>query len=300
MPIFLLVGLGAFLKKIDIINDAFTEKANNLVFRVALPTMVFLDIATINITEEFDGKLVLVAVLITVIMFFVALFASGSVKDRKIRASFAQGIFRSNYAILGVPLTKALFSPEIAVNASVLLAICVPVYNVLAVVLLTRFLSSEGGISKTLKGIAKNPIIIGAALGVIVSLLKISLPVVIMKPLEYIGQMCVPLSLIVIGGSFVLSKAKKTMKLAVIASVIKTLLTPLVFIFPAWLVGIEGAKLGVMYLFLATPAAISSYTMARNMGGDYHLAGNIVIISTAMCFFTIFSGMMVMKTMGIF
>ena len=90
-----------------------------------------------------------------------------------------------------------------------------------------------------------------------------------------------------------------TVRLAVVASLIKTVITPLVFIFPAHLAGISSLKLGVLYIFLAAPTAVTSYTMTRNMGGDYDLSGNIVMISTAMSFFSIFAGMFIMKTIGI-
>ncbi len=298
-PIFLLIILGSILKKINIIDSGFTSKANNLVFRAALPCMLFKDIATINIASRFDARLVLTAVLVTVIMFFVSLILSIAVGDDKRKAAFAQGVFRSNYAILGLPLTKAFFPEEVAVNASVILAICVPLFNVLSVIILTKFLCSKGGLGSTLLGIAKNPLIIAAAAGALVSLVNIPVPQMIMTLVNYLSQLCIPLSLIVIGGSFVMNKAILTVRLAVVASLIKTVITPLVFIFPAHLAGISSLKLGVLYIFLAAPTAVTSYTMTRNMGGDYDLSGNIVMISTAMSFFSIFAGMFIMKTIGI-
>lgn len=299
-PIFILVALGFFLKKTNVIDDAFTEKANNLVFRVALPCMLFCDISAINLAEVFDTMLVGYAVAVVIIMFFASLLICRPLKSNASRAAFAQGIFRSNFAILGVPLAKALFPAEIAINAAVLLSVCVPIFNVLSVIMLTSLLQKEKGLSGALLGIVKNPLIIAAVLGCVFSVFKIDLPTLVMKPVSYLSQMCVPLSLIVIGASFVFSKARESFLPSFIASFIKAVVTPVLFVFPAYLLGIDGGRLAILYLFLATPAAVSSYTMTRNMGGDIHMAGNIVLISTAMSFFSIFFGILIMKNLGVF
>jgi len=301
LPIFLLILAGNVFKRIKFIDDGFASKANNLVFNAAIPCVLFYDISTTNIKSQFDLKLVSAAIGATVIMFFIAFLLSLAVtKENKKRAAFAQGVFRSNYAILGIPLTKALFEESIAANASVILAISIPLFNVLAVILLTGFLGKKRGIGGVLAGVAKNPLIIAAALGVLVSIFKIPIPEFIMKTIFYIAQMCTPLSLIVIGASFTAQKAKGTVLLSVVASFIKTFIVPALFVYPAYLYGVEGPKLGVLFIFLAAPAAVSSYVMTRNMGGDYDLVSNIIMISTAMSFFSFFIGMMIMKTIGIF
>lgn len=295
VPIFLLVLIGVLLKKAKVVDEHFASKATNLVFKVCLPAMLFKDIATINIIEKFDTRLVLFSVCATIILFIAGIVCSVVIADPSRRAAFAQGVFRSNYAILGVPLTKAIFPPEIAVNASVLLAVTVPFYNVLSVVLLTSLLEKKRNPKAILLGIMKNPLIIGAISGTAFSLLHISLPVIIMKPMGYLSDMCTPLSLIVIGASFTWSSAKETFKPAFIASISKTFISPLIFMPIAIVLGIEGDALGVLFIFLASPAAVSSYTMIRNMGGNYHMAGNIVLLSTALSFFAIFLGIMTLK-----
>lgn len=300
-PIFLLVVLGSVLKRFGIFDDNFASKANNLVFKVSLPSMLFYDITTCDIAKQFDGKLVAVAVISVILMFFASMaLAMVITKDNKKRAAFAQGVFRSNYAILGVPLTKALFDADIAVNASVILAICVPIFNVLAVVALSFFLESHGGIKRVLRGVVTNPIIIGAVLGGATSLLGVHVPGLVLKAVNYLGEMCVPLALLIIGASMKMENVKSTLSLSVVAAAIKVIVTPLIFTIPALALGISGAKFGVLFVYFAAPSAVSGYIMIRNMGGDYNLSGNIILISTALSFFVIFAGMMIMKTVGMF
>lgn len=300
LPVFLLVFVGVFIKKIKLVDDNFAKKAISLVFNVSLPATLFLDIYRVDIAEKFDAKLVFFAAGATFLFFILSVIVSGAIKDAAKRASFAQGVFRSNYAILGVPLTKAIFPAEVAVNASVLLSVTIPLYNVLAVILLTSLLNKKKNLGTVFSGIIKNPLIIGAVAGAVFSLLHIPLPEVLVKPLGYLSDMSTPLSLIVIGASFTWSAARDTFAPSVIASSLKTIVSPLVFVPAAAAFGISGGALGVLFIFFAAPAAISSYTMARNMGGDYQMAGNIVLISTAMSFFVIFFGILFMKTLGIF
>lgn len=300
VPVFMLILIGVFLKKIKLLDDSFTKKSVNLIFKLVLPVMIFNDISTSEIAENFDGKIVGIATVSIFIMFFISwVIVLFSTKDNKKRAAFSQGAFRANYAILGLPLTKAVFPSENMVNATVILAVSMVIYNVLSIIFLEMFLNSKGGIKSTLTGIIKNPVIISAVLGSIFYICGINLPTVARSTLSYIGQMCVPLSLITIGASMVYEKVKSTMKLAVWGAVVKTIINPLLFTFPAILLGIKGGNLGVLFIFWAAPCAVAGYAMTRNMGGDYDLAGNIIMVSTAMSFFVMFIGLFLLKNAGL-
>ena len=48
VPIFLLMILGIFLRKIGWVDHAFASKMNTFVFRLPLPVLVFSDLATVR------------------------------------------------------------------------------------------------------------------------------------------------------------------------------------------------------------------------------------------------------------
>ncbi len=299
-PIFLLVGLGILLRKWKIADECFGEKATKLVFRLVLPLMIFQDIATSDIGTGFDGRLILFVIVSILIMFAACyMLARVATKDNRRRAAFAQGAFRANYAILGLPLTKALFGEAAAANGTVILAVSMVLLNIFSVVCLESFLNREGGIKNTLLGIAKNPIIIGAVLGTVFYVTGLRMPVVLDKTIAYISDMCIPLSLITIGISMRYANLRETLPLSLLSSLIKTGITPLLFLVPALLCGIRGAGLGTLFVFWASPAAVAGYAMTRNMGGDYDLYGNIIMLSTAMSFIFVFLGVFIMKNLGI-
>lgn len=301
VPIFLLIILGVYLKKWNVVGEGFCEEATKLVFHIALPILIFHDIAASDIKTGFSLSVTLVSTISMAVLFFlvwgITLFVT---KEPKKQAAFSQGAFRANYAILGLPLTKALFGSGAVANATVILAISMVMLNVLAVIYIEMFLNHQGGIKTTLLGILKNPIILAAALGSVFYFCHIPIPTFIDVGLTHISNMCVPLSLITIGASMRYENMRETLKSATLGAAIKTILVPLLFMPLAMLMGFRGEDLGVLFIFWASPSAVAGYAMTRQSGGDHLLAGNIIIISTALSFFAIFFGTLVFKTIGVF
>jgi predicted permease len=147
-----MVLIGYFLKKIGFMKPEFSKAANKLVFRVFLPAMLFLNVYRIeNIAEMNFGYalyavvslLILTAVMTPVVILFTA--------KKNQRGVLLQSIFRSNYALIGIPLASALFGEDGIIAATLLSAVIVPVFNVLAVVCLSIF--KEGETKVDFKGV---------------------------------------------------------------------------------------------------------------------------------------------------
>lgn len=300
VPIFLLILIGVFLRRIGMLDAHFCGKATTLIFKLVLPTAIFYDIASSDLAGNFDAGVVFTALVTTAVMFAaVWLLCVVLTKDGKKRAAFSQGAFRANYAILGLPLTKALFSGGAVDNATIILAASMVLFNVLAVVYLETFLNKEGGVKSTLRGIVTNPVIIGAVLGSAAYLVNLELPAVLDRTVKYISQISTPLSLIVIGASMRWENMKETLRLASFGAVFKTVITPLLLVPVALFLGIRGEALGVLFVFWASPSAVAGYAMTRDRGGDYDLSGNIIAMSTALSFFSILGGVLLLRMTGL-
>ncbi len=59
LPIFVIIFLGWSLRRLDFMQEGFVKPANRLVYFVAIPAMIFREIATAELAEHF--RLVLVA-----------------------------------------------------------------------------------------------------------------------------------------------------------------------------------------------------------------------------------------------
>ena len=222
------------------------------------------------------------------------------VREPKQRGVIIQGLFRSNYVIFGVSLVTNVFGSEEAAAASILSAVLVPMYNVLAVIALTVF--TGGGkvsLKKTLKSIATNPLIIAALLGVFASIIKLRFPAFLETSLRDVSRLATPLALIVLGGDFSFRKLKGNMRIAGVTVFIKLVVIPLVFLPIAVLAGSRGPSLLALALAWETPVAVSSYIMAQQAGADGELAGQLVVLSAVCCIPTVFLMIFILQSMAL-
>lgn len=302
-PVFLIVLLGLVLKLTKQINENFINISSKIVFNVSMPGLIFLELSTADFRAAFEPKQIIFIYAGTLFFFIVswilALFLSKNGRDK---GAFIQGSVRSNFAIVGFAIIFNMFGDRGLTMGAIFLAFIMPVYNALAIIALTVPMNKEKkvGIKKTLLIILTNPLLLAAAFAVPFSLLKISIPYFVSKSVEYLATMTLPLALIGIGGSLNFESIKKDYRLAIIASGIKIIITPLLLIFVAIKLGYFGVNLGVMFVLFATPTAIASFIMAKAMDSNAELAGNIVLITTLGSIITMSLGIFIIKSAGYF
>lgn len=311
IPVFLLMVLGYAFLKTGIISENFAKSMNSFVFRVALPVLVFQDLANNDFREFWDGRYVFFCFLASFISILAAVLLSLCLKDKGIRGEFIQGSYRSSAALLGIGFIQNIYGN--ALMAPLMIIGAVPLYNAAAVVVLTLFHKQEAlseerqkdaGIRKmlfrnTFVGIIKNPIIIGIILGVIWSVLRIPQPVIMSKTLKYLANVATPMGLMALGASFDIKKAKSALSPAILASVIKLIVFTAVFLPIAIKMGFTHDKLVAILIMLGSPTTVSSFVMAKNMGHDGALSANIVMITTLACAFTLTLWLYVLRYMGL-
>jgi len=305
IPVFIIIGAGFFLKQKKILNDEFSNASNKLVFTIALPAMIFESIYQVNFKSIFNPELILFSVSGTLIQFaIITAGAFGLLAAKKSIGAFIQGGFRSNFVILGIPLIKnlsATLGTDAVAKSSIIVSFIMPLYNVLAVIILasTALEKSSTWKKKVLFDIAKNPLIIAVLLAIPFSVTGYRLPGFIEKTIAYMSAIAVPLALLDIGYSFKLRVFFNNLQLAIAASFIKIIISPLVFTAAAYFLGFRGSSLGVIYILFASPTAVSSYIMAKNMNNDADLAANIVLLTTVGSLLTIFAGVFTLKSLGL-
>lgn len=302
VPIFLLIVLGWFLMQIKLFNKDFTTVADKYVFKVALPVLLFKDIATANIYENFDIKFVLFCMIATTIMFMgVWGLASIFMKDKSMVGAFVQASARGSAAILGIAFVNNIY--DSSGMAPMMIVAAVPLYNIYSVIILTfcsnEQTSSKGAIKKALTNIVKNPIIIGIFLGLPFSLLNVELPVIFSKTITNIANTATPIALLVVGATFEGRKAIKKIKPTMIATFIKLVGIPLVFFPFAVMMGFRGSELVAILVMLGSPTTVTCYIMAKNMGNDEVLSSSIVVMATLLSSISLTMWVFVLKTLNL-
>lgn len=302
MPVFLVIVLGWILKKLHIIDDGFTVSADKLMFRVALPVLLFLDIATTDIKEDFNWRFVLFCFISTIVFIIVIWILSELfIKDKAMLGSFVQGSFRGSAAVLGIAFAQNIYGNSGMVPMMIVAS--VPLFNIMSVIVLTRsdvdaHSSAIDNIKRTVKGIITNPIIIGIVLGVPFAIFQVKFPTIIDKSLHSIASMSTPVALISMGAGFSVSMAKQKAKPTMIASAIKLFVLPAVLLPIAIIMGFKGEDLIAILILAGAPSTPSGYIMAKNMKNDYVLSSGIIVMTTLFSSISITLCIYILKTLN--
>lgn len=301
IPLFLMIALGYFLKKINIITEGFLSAANKFNFKVTLPVLLFTDLASKNFKETFDLKFFLFCIIATSIAFWgIWLLAKLIMKDKFSVGEFVQASYRSSAAVMGLALIQNIYGST-SMGAMMVLG-CVPLYNIYAVIVLqaeSPNSESKGKLKKTLIGVITNPIIIGVVLGLVSSLIGIKYPTLIDTSLNYVARIATPLAVICIGGEFDLKSAFGSMKKSVVASVIKLIILPLVFVPIAVALGFETEKLVAIFIMLAGPTTPSCFIMAKQYGYEGTITASVVVITTLFSSVTLTVFILILRSLGL-
>lgn len=301
IPIFLIMALGYLARSLGAIKREDVPRLNKLAFRYFMPIMLFYSIYTSDIKTAVQPRLLLFAAVCVLLEYFIALgFVLWTEKDMAKRGVMIQGMYRSNFVIIGLPLAGALVEGADLSGVVVLIAIVVPMFNILAVITLEVFNGKKPSIGKLLLEIAKNPLILGAAAGILALLLRIKLPGALESAAEQIYAATNPLMLFLLGAFFKFDGIKKYAKELIKVCLARLVIFPGIFLSIAALVGINGVEFAGMIAIFGSATAIASFTMAQQMGGDAELAGDIVVATSALCSFTMFAWSLLFKSLGVF
>ena len=303
VPIFLLIILGYVLTRIKLWDEHFLKIANNLCFKCLLPVLLFYNVASANIMEVFNGKLIIyVCLCACVLCGILFLIVPSIVKDKKRCGVLIQGTFRSNFLLFGVPLGLSIGGTNGAVLAAVVASFYVPIINMLSVISLYVFSDSENKSLKTaLLGIVKNPLVIGGVSGLIFSLIRgyigFEIPVMLDSTLNNIKSTATPLAFLVLGGDLKFDNMLRNVRVSALSVLGKVVLIPAIMLPISALLGFNQLEMAILLAVFATPNAVSSYAMARNYEADYELAGEIITLGTLLSILTIFIFITIAKSL---
>ena len=304
LPVFIMVILGWILKNKNFLPESFFNHADKFVFKIALPCNLFIGILAGD-PEKLKKALPLIAfcaVGITALFLLACIVVPVFIKDNAKRGAFIQGVYRGNFAILGLPIAENLFGEIGSTTVAVVMPAAIMLVNVYAVIILTVYAPSDVKKSplKTTAdiclSIVKNPLIISVFVGLVFMLFNIKLPAFATKTVTELSDTVFALALMSLGAGFSFEALKGRVGTSLIGALVKTVVAPLIAVSIAVALGFKGVELGVILIFFGAPTAVSSYIMAKNMKSDYEMASQILLISTLLCMFTLFVGIFILKS----
>lgn len=317
LPIIIPILLGYLLKRLHFFKEGFLTEANKMVFKIFIPILLFSNLYLADLSEinwAFVGFAAAAILALFVIGFIVVLF----IPDRKQKGVILQSCFRSNYAIIGIPLATMLGGETAGAEASVVAAVSVPLFNILAVIALSIYDHDENtkiSVKDILYKIITNPLIIGVAAGLVVCGINMGIQAgggnvkeflneyvsFIPSTITSLARVATPLALIVLGGKFEFKAVKSLWKQLTLSVTLRLVVTPAIFLVIAYYLGFKGStQFAILIALFATPIAVSSAPMAAQMGQDEELAGQIVVWTSALSAFSLFAIIMICAAIGIF
>ena len=325
LPIILLILLGYGLRQRGFLSEAFLKNGNKLTFRVLLPVTLFINVYNIESFDKINWPVVLYCVGMVCLIFLlgtVTLARFTRVPQRK--GVLLQSFFRSNFAIIGLPLAAALGGEEALAVTSVISAFTIPVFNILAVVALTVYTGGEDGkkhsVGSMLRSICSNFMIIGTLLGLLALILRSvqvscfdrvvfsleeDLPF-LYSALSQLKAVTTPFALLVLGGQFSFSALRGMAKEITAGTLGRIVIAPLLGIGVAALLSryTDLIRFGVdeypaLVALFGSPVAVSSAIMAGEMGNDEQLATQLVVWTSLLSVVTVFATVCLLLAAGL-
>jgi predicted permease len=325
LPIILLILFGYYLKRIHFLTDDFAKTANKFVFNVGLFCSLFINVYNIGNLASVKWDFVAYIIAVIVALFFIGMCLA-VITTPKIsrRGVIMQGVFRSNFAILGLSLASALGGPEAESLASVASAFAIPLFNIFGVFAFVIFTETDDdkghSVRRAALSVVKNPMILGAffgflclvlrevqsaALGSVVFSIKADLPF-LYSAVNSLKSITTPLALVVLGAQFKFSAVKGMFREILSGTLGRIVLAPVVGIGGAILIakytdllncGVN--EFAVLLGLFGSPSAISGAVVAGQMGGDEQLATQIVVWSSIGSVLTVFLLSCVLMALGL-
>ena len=275
-------GLG--LRRLGLLDKHFADVADQFVFKVTLPLMLFEQIRAVDVYNSFDGGYLAFCAGVTLVSILAAWALARRFVPKRSVGAFVQACYRSSAAILGLAFIQNIYGTVGMAGLMVLGS--VPLFNLFAVVVLTLEGLDAGGqplktrLVSAAKGVAANPIILGILAGLAAALIRLPVPTALDRVLENFAGLTTPLALVAIGVTFDFKAALGTSKLALIASAVKLMVLPAVFLPLGAALGFREQMFMGLIVMLGSPCTPTSYVMAKTLGGDAPLAGSAVMLTT--------------------
>ena len=312
LPLIICMAAGYLFRRTKLVDEGFCRKCNTFCFKTFLPLMIFMNVYNSDLESAVQPGAFLFAAAAVLVIFAAAFLiiprivrkgsvdsAGSPVSAASRQAVLIQCIFRSNFVIFGYQVVANVYGAGQAAVASVMAAIVVPLYNVLAVITLEYFTNSKNGLRPVILGIIKNPLIIGAVAALLFKLSGLTLPAPLHTGLSDMAGMATPLALVVLGGTFHFDALRRNAGALAIGTLGKIVVSPLIMVPIAAALGFRDANLLSLVIVFASPAAVNSYTMAAAYSHDPELAGQLVVVTSVLSMVSVFGWIFLLRTLGL-
>lgn len=299
-PLMIYMALGYLLRRIGLVGETTFTQLSHIIVNVCVPALCCDNLRTLDLKDAFSNATALYMAAALVIIFMLCwLIVPRFSHEASRRGVLIHAIFRSNDGIFGLAVAATLLGEAHMGLMIVCVAVTIPLFNLLAVIIMEFYRGGKPSIGHILKKIVTNPIILGCLAGALLSLFRIALPPFIAKPLTGLAATCAPMGFIALGGALSFKALKNNRRAIALTSLFRLIVIPAAVVSVFYLLGLRGNDLLVSAVIFGAPSAMTVYPMACSMGGDRQLAGSLVAVTSVLSLITIFGFIFLLKQTGV-
>ena len=281
IPVFGLILIGYFFKRIKFPSLEFWPQADKLTYYVLMPSLLIYKLSNASLSSSNSLGFILSA-LLAIFFTMIILMLANKIKPTSASSftSVVQGGIRFNTYVF-LALSGAIFGNEGLVLSAIILTFAIPFINILCITIFALYISNEKlNFLYLLKSIVTNPLIIACIIGGSINFLGIHFPVIINNTLEILSKAALPMGLLSVGFGLVIKEIKSSKSELIISSIAKHLIMPiLIFVFAKYF-ELDNIMISILVLFAVLPTAPTSFILARQLGGDIGLMSSIITVQT--------------------
>ena len=281
IPVFGLILIGYFFKRIKFPSHEFWPQADKLTYYVLMPSLLIYKLSNASLSSSNSLGFILSA-LLAIFFTMIILMLANKIKPTSASSftSVVQGGIRFNTYVF-LALSGAIFGNEGLVLSAIILTFAIPFINILCITIFALYISNEKlNFLYLLKSIVTNPLIIACIIGGSINFLGIHFPVIINNTLEILSKAALPMGLLSVGFGLVIKEIKSSKSELIISSIAKHLIMPiLIFVFVKYF-ELDNIMISILVLFAVLPTAPTSFILARQLGGDIGLMSSIITVQT--------------------
>jgi len=288
MPVFSLILIGYFFKRIKFPSNDFWANADKLTYFILMPSLLVYKISTANLESLDTFDFIIVALLgIFAILFISIIIDFRTSTSGPSFTSIVQGSIRYNIYVF-LALIATIFADEGLALAAFLMTLITPIINVLCICIFAIYANNQKiSLLGIIKSIVKNPLIISCIIGGALKFFDINTPIVISNILKILSASALPMGLLSVGFSLDLNSIKEAKFELILPLFLKLIIMPIIIYFLAKVFHLNSLLTSIVVVFASMPTAVTSFVLARQLGGDTKLMAAIVTLQIILSFFSI-------------
>ncbi len=289
-PLLGFMMLGYFFRRRGYLDEGSTKQLNLICFRFFLAltcaeTIYKSDLG--QIAEPLPVIIVSVGIVATFLISW--LIVTRFVKDRTQIPVMIQGIYKTNYTLVGLSVAKSICGENNVGMVSLITVLLVPLNNIISVYIFEKYTGKNDNRVPLVVRIIKNPLVLGSLIGILLNISGVVIPQWIMTGfVAKLSALTTPMSMIALGAAFSFSNLGQYRAKITWAVLGKLVFVPMLVLPVSVLLGLRGPSLVAVAIYAVAPNAVNSYNTAVAMGGDADLANGIVVVSALLSIVTMF------------